>query len=330
MSKSKFLWAAYALSALLGCGWIRGAEPDAIPSAGEAKTFCVAGYLPDYRVDSITPAAMELLTDLIFFSIEPTDDGELNAAKLSNATLEKLQALKRRGSPRLLIAVGGWDRSKGFAPMASNGQTRRKFVANLAAFCRQHNLDGVDFDWEHPANRAEEEAYAALLVETCEAMHRENKIVTIAMAAWQRLDPRALAAVDRIHLMVYDHDDRRHSTFDRAKADVERLIEQGVKPDRICLGLPFYGRGMDDRSQVKTYAELAAKGELAAEIDEAAGIYFNGPATIKKKTRYARDRGLAGVMIWELGQDAADERSLLRAIRAVRPKEGQAKAARPE
>lgn len=319
MKDSKFVLAACALSIALGGKWTRGAEPDTVPPDRGAKEFCVAGYLPDYRVNEVDPAAAESLSDLIYFSIQPSAEGEVQAAKLSAATLEKLQTLKGRGKLRLLIAVGGWDRSKGFAPMATNPQTRHKFIANLTAFCRQRNFDGVDFDWEHPANRAEEEAYAALLVETSEAMHRENKIVTIAMAAWQHLEPKAFAAVDRIHLMAYDHDGRRHSTFERAQADVERLIEQGARPGKICLGLPFYGRGMDDRSQVKTYAELAAMGDLAAEVDEAAAIYFNGPATIQKKTRYARDRGLAGVMIWELGQDAAGGGSLLRAIKAVKP-----------
>lgn len=318
MNDSKFLLAACAFLIALGGEGTRSAEPDTVSPVPGAKEFCVAGYLPDYRVDEIDPAAAESLTDLIYFSIQPSAEGEVQAAKLSAATLEKLQSLKRRGKLRLLVALGGWDRSQGFAPMASNAQTRRNFVANLTAFCRERHFDGVDFDWEHPANRAEEEAYAALLVETSEAMHREHKIVTIAMAAWQHLEPKAFAAVNRIHLMAYDHDGRRHSTFERAQADVERLIEQGVEPAKICLGLPFYGRGMDDRSQVKTYAELAAKGDLAADVDEAAGIYFNGPATVQKKTRYARDLGLAGVMIWELGQDAPGASSLLRAIKAVK------------
>ena len=43
-------------------------------------------------------------------------------------------------------------------------------------------------------------------------------------------------------------------------------------------------------------------------------MYFNGPETIAKKTRYAIEAGLGGVMIWELGQDAEGEASLLQAI----------------
>ncbi|HVW35764.1 MAG TPA: glycoside hydrolase family 18 protein, partial [Pirellulales bacterium] len=191
MKDSKFVLAACALLIALGGNWARSAEPDTVLPVRGAKEFCVAGYLPDYRLNEVDPVAAESLTDLIYFSIQPSAEGEVQAAKLSAATLEKLQTLKRRGKLRLLVALGGWDRSQGFAKMASNLQTRRKFIANLTAFCRQRHFDGVDFDWEHPANRAEEEAYAALLIETSEAMHRENKIVTIAMAAWQHLEPKA-------------------------------------------------------------------------------------------------------------------------------------------
>jgi GH18 family chitinase len=43
------------------------------------------------------------------------------------------------------------------------------------------------------------------------------------------------------------------------------------------------------------------------------GIYFNGIDTVQKKVCYVRQNGFGGVMIWELGQDTADDSSLLRA-----------------
>lgn len=32
-------------------------------------------------------------------------------------------------------------------------------------------------------------------------------------------------------------------------------------------------------------------------------VYFNGPTTLRRKTAFAASEGLAGVMVWELGQD---------------------------
>ena len=204
--------------------------------------------------------------------------------------------------------------------MATDARTRKQFIENLVRFCRQNQFDGIDFDWEHPENPVEEKAYADLIVETHQAFQPRGLLVTVALAAWQRVEPRALAAADRIHLMAYDHDGPRHSTPQRARADVEQLTKRGASREKICLGLPLYGRGMADRSQSMTYAEILARYKPDPAADEAGGIYFNGPETIRRKTRYARDAGLAGVMIWELGQDAPGDDSLLRAIRQVQPK----------
>jgi chitinase len=299
--------------------WSAGVETK--EAAGQpSQAFCIVGYLPDYRLDAVDPAAAELLTDLIYFSLEPGPSGELDATGLSAATLKKLQDLKDRGKLRMLVTVGGWNRSKGFPQLAADAVARKRFIGNLARLCQENHFDGVDFDWEHPATRAEEEGYASLLIETKQAFKPRGWIVTIALAAWQNIDRRALEAVDRIHLMAYDHNDRRHSTLERARADVDRLLKRGADPGKICLGLPFYGRNMEDRSQALSYADLLEKHRPSAATDEAGGFYFNGPATVQKKTRYALERGLAGVMIWELGQDARGGNSLLGAIRAARSK----------
>jgi chitinase len=111
--------------------------------------------------------------------------------------------------------------------------------------------------------------------------------------------------------MAYDHDGR-HSTFDAAKGDVKALLGAGVPAEKIVLGLPFYGRNVKKREQVLTYREIVAKHDLKPEVDEMDGVYFNGPATIRRKTAFALESGLGGVMAWELGQDAPGDRSLLR------------------
>src|SRR5258708_24899153 len=113
--------------------------------------------------------------------------------------------------------------------------------------------------------------------------------------------------------MAYDADGR-HSTPEFADAELAKFSKRGVPPVKTCLGLPFYGRGVHDRTKTLTYAEIVHRYRPTAEVDEVDGVYFNGATTIERKTKMALQRKLAGVMIWELGQDAADEHSLLHVI----------------
>src|SRR5262249_50256567 len=146
----------------LGTFFSVAAEPE---TKAAAKSFCIVGYLPEYRIQDYDPAQAAKLTDLIFFSIETKENGELDTRRVTPQALKKLQDIKNQHKIRILVAVGGWDRSKGFVPMAANEKTRKQFVKNIVEYCTENKFDGVDLDWEHPANKAEEQSYANLLAD---------------------------------------------------------------------------------------------------------------------------------------------------------------------
>lgn len=295
--------------------WTRADEK----SAEQARTaFQVIAYIPDYRIDALEPALGKGLTDVIFFSIEPRADGDVDSSRLKPEALAKLHELRRLHKTRLLVAVGGWERSRAFPSVATRARTRTTFARNLARFCLENRLDGADFDWEHPANLAEEEGYAELLAEVRRAFEPHRLLVTVALAGWQNVAAKALQAVDRIHIMAYDHEDPRHSTLANASNDVAKLVSRGALAEKICLGVPFYGRNMKDHNLVVSYADLARKHSLNPEVDEVDGIYFNGVKTIERKTQFAIKKGLGGIMIWEIGQDSTGGSSLLKAIQKTR------------
>lgn len=164
-----------------------------------------------------------------------------------------------------------------------------------------------------PKTQAEQEVYGTLLTELRAAFGPHGLVLSVTVAVWQRLPKRAFATVDRVHLMTHDLDGR-HATFERARNDVETLTAAGVPAGKIVLGLPFCGRGVSDCQRTPTYREIVAKHAPKPEAAEVDGVYFNGPPTIRRKVVYSRDTGLGGVMVWELGQDATGERSLLRVI----------------
>ena len=276
------------------------------------SSFRVVGYLPDYRLAEFDLATARSLTDLIVFSAEPAINGQLNTERLQNCPWPALLAFKTKHRVRLLLTIGGWERSTHFAAVSSSQELRSKFVAAVVEFCLAKRLDGVDLDWEHPEGTAQEEGYALLLSDLRKSFETHGLLLSVTMAAWQKLTPEAIAAVHYVQVMAYDHD-QRHSTFDAAKKDVDQLLDLKIPAEKIILGLPFYGRDLKSRDAM-TYAEIHEKHRPKSDQDEIQGVYFNGPETIRRKTQYAIRSGLGGVMVWELGQDAAGNASLLKVI----------------
>lgn len=300
------------VAAILFTAWLSATTVTA--QEKQAEEFAVIGYLPDYRLGSFDLGRLgPPLTDVVAFSIEPKADGSLDARRLKDSDLRRLREATAKKGIRLHVALGGWERSGGFAAMSTDPRIRKRFIEALTAFCREHKLDGVDFDWEHPATPAEEAGYAALLDETSRAFRPLKLRTSVTLAAWQKTTPEALRAVDRVHVMAYDHDGP-HATAEDAAKDVEMLARKGAPRDRLVLGVPFYGRDLKDRGRAAGYGEILAKHHPAADVDEVDGLYFNGPKTIAAKVRKAKADGLAGVMIWELGQDAEGDGSLLKVI----------------
>jgi GH18 family chitinase len=297
--------------------WIGAEEPARRDKGGrDGTSFCVVGYLPDYRMESFGPDQAKLVTDLIYFAADAEPAGGLNVKRLPPKDFQTLREIKEKHPVRLLLCAGGWGRSRGFAELAASPRARQRFAAGLVAFCADNHFDGADLDWEHPETEAERKDYAALLVEIKKAFAPRRLLLTVAMAGWQELPADGFDAVDRIHLKAYDAEGR-HATPEFAAAEVARLLKKGAPASKICLGLPCYGRGVDQPAKVLTYAELVHKHRPAADRDEVDGIYFNGRRTVERKTKYALEHKLAGVMVWELGQDTRDEYSLLRVIHRV-------------
>ena len=304
---------------LLGClvGLVAlVASAGAAEPAIEPSSFRIVGYLPEYRAAEFDLDAARCLTDLIVFSAEPTPTGQLDLSRINDIPWAKLRAFKTRHRVRLILCVGGAEFSTHFPAVAGSDVKRREFAKAAVAVCLDKRLDGVDLDWEHPQNAAEEEGYGMLLAELHQAFEPHGLTLSVTLAGWQKLPRGAFDSVDWVNVMAYDHPGQ-HSTLEAAQSDVKKLLDAGAPTGKITLGLPFYGRDTKNPDQALTYREILAKFRPGPEKDEIGTMYLNGPATIRRKVEYALKARLAGVMIWELGQDAPGDQSLLNVIRAT-------------
>ena len=300
------------LSSAVDVTYTRAADP---PRAAVR----IAGYLPDYRVQDYDLSRAVGLTDLIVFSAEVTPEGSLDLGRLKDAPWEKLRQFKTQERIRLILCVGGWARSQGFAKASATPDGRAKFAREAVEFCLSQRLDGLDLDWEHPEGDEQQQGYAALLETLRDAFAPFGLQLSVTMAAWQQLPAEGFVAVDAIQIMAYDNPGQ-HSTLADAERDVKALITRGAAREKIVLGLPAYGRHQTRKDDAISYAEIAAKHKLTPGMDEVEGYYFNGPATFRKKLQLVRREKLAGVMVWELGQDADGEKSLMKVVREAAAK----------
>jgi GH18 family chitinase len=300
------------LAAIFGCAL--GAHFVTAQQAGE--DFRIAGYLPEYRVDAVDPSQVAGLTDLIAFSVSPRSDGSLDTKNWPNGKLDKARNLATKAKARLLLAVGGWGRSAGFPGMAGNAQYRQRFVKDLSSFCQTNGFKGVVYDWEFPQTPKEEISFDHLLRETRRLFVPKRWTMEVAVNSTRPFPRDWTVKVGAVHVMSYDNGPR-HATYEQAVMDLNKMALLGVPAKMQLLGLPFYGRQITNRNNILTYAEIKQRFRPKNDQDEAGGFYFNGPDSLAKKVKLAKERGLGGVMIWEIGQDAKGKDSLLKQVVAA-------------
>ncbi|KAL7619379.1 Chitinase 4 [Parahypoxylon ruwenzoriense] len=283
--------------------------------------------------------------------------------------LKQLNLLKRcNRNLKVLLSVGGWTYSSNFRQPASTPQGRANFANSCVDLIKNLGFDGIDVDWEYPQSPAEAADFVALLRAVREAMDAYSRTLplpyhfelTVACPAgaqnYEKLDlPGMDQLLDFWNLMAYDYAgswdsasghqanlypcaaNPRSTPFSTAVA-LDYYISHGVRPSKIVLGMPLYGRafqGTEGPGQsysgigegtwengVHDYKKLPLPGATETIDREVGASYCYHPGTrtlvsydtvemARLKARFVRERLLGGAMWWESSADKDGGESLI-------------------
>ncbi|KAI5457543.1 glycoside hydrolase superfamily [Mariannaea sp. PMI_226] len=181
---------------------------------------------------------------------------------------------------KVMLSIGGWTWSSAFPAVASSAETRARFAQSSVTLMKDWGFDGIDIDWEYPANDTDASNMVLLLKAVRDELHSyakqyaNNYHFQLSIAApagpdnYRKLHMKDIGAyVDHVNLMAYDyagswsqysgHDanlytnvNNPHSTPFNTDDAVKAYINGGVPPQKIVLGMPIYGRAFEATSGI--------------------------------------------------------------------------------
>ena len=214
---------------------------------------------------------------------------------------------------------------------------RNRLVNGLVATAIQHELDGINIDFEH-VTKDTAPAYLEFLRELTLKCHANDLIVSVdnyspaSYNAYYDLEEQG-RIVDYVILMAYDE----HYNGSEESGSVSSLpfVKEGVKnvlakvpAERTVVALPFYTRLWKEVKGKKPHPEaygmsgaesVVRANDASPKWDEATGQYYaefkssgatykiwlEEETSLKKKLEVVKKSKTAGVAFWKLGFERA-------------------------
>ncbi len=256
-------------------------------------------------------------SEVLYFTIGFSGDEPLDIDEQDRNNLNYLSRISRLYDTDISLCFAGSSRE--ILPRVSDPEKRIETVEAIQDILMEYNLSGMDLDWEFPRNDQEKELHLAFLKELRLMTRATGKSLSMAVSRYRLLPDESYEIPDRINLMTYDFYGR-HSTWEGTLEAVEYMMARyRIPPEKLFMGLPFYGRIFDGYSpdywkKSQSYQEIVRDFSPAPDVDEAGGYFFNGPATVLRKLSIVSEHTLGGIFIWEIGQDILNKASLSRLI----------------
>uniref|UniRef100_A0A194AMZ5 Chitinase n=1 Tax=Pinctada fucata TaxID=50426 RepID=A0A194AMZ5_PINFU len=225
---------------------------------------------------------------------------------------ERFNKLKQQNpSLKTLLAVGGWNMgSAPFTRMVASDASRRDFATDTVKFLRTHGFDGLDLDWEYPANRGspagDRDKFTELLkvlksefAKEAQSTGNPQLLLSAAIPAGQsNIDtgynvPEISKYLDLMNLMTYDlhggsfedetgHNsplhqsplDKGNNTHLNVEWAAHYWVSKGAPKSKLNIGMPLYGRSftLADPNNDGLYAPDRGNGGQAGRYTREAGF----------------------------------------------------------
>lgn len=237
---------------------------------------------------------------------------------------------------KVLLSIGGWT-AGGFSEMASDSLRRQRFAADCRRVVDEFDLDGIDMDWEYPtsseagiSSSPDDTRNYTLLMRDIRAAIGPGKMLTQATICtalyidFAAVDPY----VDFTNIMAYDmgrppyHNTPLYSSplVKNVTADsaVRAHLAAGIPPEKMLLGLAFYGHGVKGHPSTEDLTKVCEWQGYTYHWDEEAmvpymtddrdGSFAYGYEDLRSltiKCQYIIEKGLCGAMYWSYDGDNA-------------------------
>lgn len=318
-----------------------------MPKVDQQPSKVLIGYVQDYRDPNIVD--YDKLTHVIFSFVHPMKDGAVSFN--GDVPLNNLRAIVSKAKQhhtKVILGVGGWFHMNGgesypyFKAAISNPISRTKLVNELAGIVSREHLDGVDIDFEHPHSSEDAANLSAFIKELSAKLHPQKKELSIAVYAkihavtltetsYVKYESSMFQNVDHVNIMAYDGqwDDGYHAENLSPYPFTEKIVnywasyfdKNHLSKEKLVLGVPLYAQPENPDVKQVSFEAIVKNNPANASADivqmNGTTYYYNGDATMKKKTNLALDHGFGGMMLWEAGLDAKGSNSLTGVIHEV-------------
>ena len=264
-------------------------------------------------------------TVIVFAAVHWDENGNMNFGEMDEekfaqelTALKEIIAKRQNQSHRVKLIVtaladGAWgDGHNGVnVYMASHWE---KVADQITALVKKYDFDGVDIDWEYPANADDRKVYDSFIQKLHRDLkaYKEDSIISSALSSGALgLSKETFDCLDQVQFMAYDGNDTDgyQSSLQQAEEGLRDFEKNGADISKINIGIAIYGRPISGAPYWASWRTLENANYWDSKyynVPDAGQIYdgtFCSPALAGDKTAYALLSGAGGVMVFQVGCD---------------------------